>query len=246
MDVEHFLDYRNQKFIEDFWLGMTPNWNCPHCSAGKIIIDESMFIYQETDESLAERNHEAWELNWIEYHFIGTLTCTKCKDNTFFTGTGTVFDFQSPETGEHEPEKRFKPKYFLPALSLMDIPEGCPESVRKTIQESFSVAWASFSGAGSLVRASIETLIDEIAPDLEGTLGNKINFYTKRDQITGELLKAVKWLGNTGSHEASLEEHDLASAYKILELALMNLYGEKNVEITNIAKLINSSKGPIR
>jgi len=246
MDIDHFLDYRNQKFIQEFWLGMTPDWICPHCMKGKLHIDESMFTFQETNESLAERNHDAWEPEWIEYHFIGTLTCSACKDNTFFTGVGTVFDFQNPETGEHEPEDLFKPKYFLPALSLLEIPSKCPESVSKIIHESFSIAWSSFSGAGSLVRASTEELMKEIAPDIEGTLGNKINSYAERDQVSGELLKAIKWLGNTGAHKADLEEHDLASAYKILELVLKNLFCEKSKEVANIAKIINEAKGPVR
>lgn len=131
MDIDHFLNYRNQKFIQNFCLGMTPYWNCPHCMKGKLDIDESMFTFQETNESLAKRNHEAWELEWIEYHFIGTLTCLVCKDNTFFAGIGTVCDFQNPQTGEYEHEHRFNPKYFLPALQLLELPSKCPVSVSR-------------------------------------------------------------------------------------------------------------------
>ena len=246
MDIEQYLSYRKQSFIESFVVSKTPDWKCSSCTEGGLIIDESMFIFQESDQSIANRDHEAWEIEWIEFNFIGSLTCSQCKENTFFTGVGSVVDFQDPESGEHEPEEIFTPKYFQPPINIFSIPEGCPDSVKEMLLQSFSVAWANFSGAASLLRVAIERLMEEIAPELDGTLGNKINSYAEENEVTGELLKAVKWLGNTGSHQGDVVEHELAAAYKIFDLALMSLYCNEAEEIADIARLINEAKGPVR
>ena len=246
MDLRSYTNYRNNKIVDPFWLGMDPNWRCPYCDDGVLSIDQSMFFHQETDRSIKQRHEACWESEWTEYNFMGTLTCKSCKDMTFFSGSGTVLSFQNPETGECELEERFTPHYFQPAIPLFDIPVECPSSVRDVIQESFSMAWSSYSGAGSLVRVAVEKLMSEIAPHLKGTLGEKINSFAEIDHSTGELLKAIKWIGNSGSHQADLEEHDLATAYKIMELVIKNTLCAKSDEIADVAKIINEAKGPVR
>ncbi|AVR45432.1 hypothetical protein C7S20_09200 [Christiangramia fulva] len=58
-----------------------------------------------------------------------------------------------------------------------------------------------------------------------------------------DLLIAIKWIGNTGSHLGDLETIDILEAYKLLEFALNRLYANPEKEIKKITKDINKRKG---
>jgi hypothetical protein len=60
-----------------------------------------------------------------------------------------------------------------------------------------------------------------------------------------ELLLAVKWIGNTGSHATEISRVAVMDAYDMLEHCLDLLYGEKK-DLMTLAKAINRKKGPLK
>ena len=61
-----------------------------------------------------------------------------------------------------------------------------------------------------------------------------------------ELLTAVKWLGNAGSHEGSIVvRRDVCDAYDLLEYVLTEIYEGKARKLKEIAVAINKQKGPL-
>ena len=66
---------------------------------------------------------------------------------------------------------------------------------------------------------------------------------SKHDEIK-ELLLAIKWVGNDGSHTGKdITKNDVLEIYEILELALSELFENKSKEIRQRAKQINKDKG---
>ena len=60
-----------------------------------------------------------------------------------------------------------------------------------------------------------------------------------------ELLLAIKWLGNAGSHASTpLSLDDVFDAYEILEVVLNDLYENKVEFARKLAKDINKNRGP--
>jgi hypothetical protein len=79
-------------------------------------------------------------------------------------------------------------------------------------------------------------------------LHHRIEIFEKTRPEVSERLKAIKWLGNVGSHAGGKEltHDDLLDAFEILETVLIDLYSPVRAAIERKAKLINSRKGPAR
>ncbi|MDO9209663.1 MAG: DUF4145 domain-containing protein, partial [Deltaproteobacteria bacterium] len=110
---------------------------------------------------------------------------------------------------------------------------------------SFALAWQDFSSAGNKVRVAIEDLIEELSPGLNGKLHNKLEAFKKVNPEVADMLMAVKWIGNAGSHTSDLKECDLAVAYQVMEEVLRKLYGRDQLLKAIVGK-INLDKKPIR
>jgi len=221
-----------------------PAWKCPRCGRGIPTINEDDFRSEVTEQSKRERNHPDWEPEWLRYTFSAFLNCTHCKEKTVTIGEGKVDTFNGQDTGEWGCEEVFMPKYFIPPLQLFEIPSDCPKSVKEHINESFSLAWADFSAAGNKLRVAVEKLIDAIHPGSSGTLHNRIGKLPSQHEGIKDWLLAVKWLGNEGSHQAQLQEYDVAFAYDVFLLVLNKLYG-KGKDLGELVKLVNVAKGSI-
>lgn len=224
--------------------GQTPDWKCPHCKKGRLTIKKKDFRSEETAQSKRERDHPHWEPDWLRYIFSAFLNCTSCDETTVVVGDGRIDGFYDPETGKEGGEEVFMPKYFIPPLPIFDIPNKCPEEVEKHLHESFELAWADFSAAGNKLRIAVERLVDNLAPDSKGSLHDRIQALSSSHDKIKESLLAIKWLGNDGSHESTLEECDVAFAYEVFGLVLNNLYG-KTKNLGTLVQLVNEAKGSI-
>ena len=225
-------------------IDQTPDWKCPHCGNGRLTIKQSDFRSEETAQSKKERNHPDWEPEWLRFTFSAFLRCTSCNELTVAVGEGKIHTFNDPETGERSDEEAFMPKYFIPPLLIFDIPNDCPEEVKKHLIESFSLAWTDFSAACNKLRVSVESIVDNLAPGTKGGLHDRIKALSIQYEEVMEWLMAIKWLGNDGSHQATLEEYDVAFAYEVFEMVLNKLYG-KTRSIAMQIQLVNEAKGSI-
>jgi len=238
------LKYANHKYRKPICSGILPDWKCPYCKIGTLHLDDDDFRHEETNESKKDRENPNWESDWIKYTFVAFLQCTNCNDQTAVIGEGKSSFSTDLQTGEPLVDEEFMPKYFCPTLPLFELPPGTPVTVKTHIDESLALAWSDFSAAGNKLRISIERLIDEISPNSTGTLHDKIeNLKAPWNEIK-ELLLAIKWLGNEGSHEAKLEEYDVAFAYEAIKVVLNEIYGSKK-DIEKLAQLVNSSRGSL-
>lgn len=89
-------------------------------------------------------------------------------------------------------------------------------------------------------------------PSVEGdrpkrrmTLESRLKALAKSDFELAELLRAIKWIGNDGSHSAEVTRNDVLEVAEILEVALAALYEDKTRQqaIRQRVARINSSKG---
>jgi hypothetical protein len=69
-------------------------------------------------------------------------------------------------------------------------------------------------------------------------------FAKKRPDIGNKLL-ALKWLGNSGSHNEGLNHRDLITGFKLMQYAIEELFEKRSRNLEATAKKINRRKGPI-
>lgn len=237
----------------------TPDWVCPRCKKGVLRFVQDSFHFEEEKDSKDAHTHEAWDPDWIAYVYSGLLRCGNdgCKESVANCGTGGVgVDYEMGEEGEPEQtwEDYFRPTYFEPPLQLIDIPEACPESVETPLKESFRLFFCSPPAASNNVRIALEALLTELGVKRFNVKNGRRVFLTLHSRITllpakhselGDLLLAIKWLGNAGSHsDSQVSIDDVMDAYDLVDHVLQELYTQKAKKAKALAKQINKKKGP--
>jgi Domain of unknown function (DUF4145) len=243
-----------------FRLDQYPHWPCNACSNGNLQIKEGSFLHEARTSSSAE-NDPDWEPTSTAYVYSCILKCNNshCAEVVANTGSGSIgFDIGIADHGEiQELYDYFEPKFFHPALEFIKFPVACPAQVEKSIRDSFALVFSSPSAAANHVRASIESLIAELGvPQFVLTQNGHRKFVNLNQRIeelrtkypeVEQLLLAIKWLGNAGSHSTDgLTLDDVMDAYEITEQLLHEIYDTKPAKVREIADAVNKRKGPRR
>jgi len=238
------------------------NWNCPTCRKGVLRIRRDTFF---SDERKHSRNHDqpGWEPEWIESVYSCLMDCSNehCKEVVASSGTGFLdSDIVLDGNGcpEQVYEERFRPKHFQPHLKIFEIPRKCPESVAKPLNDSFALFFSAPHAASNNARIAIEALLTELGVprvDMAGKnkggfipLQRRINLLPPEYEALKNMFSAVKWLGNAGSHEGSMEmtTDDVLDSYQIVEHILQEIYAPRLKEILQLTEKIIKHKGPAK
>lgn len=222
-------------FTEPFSADHLPVWKCPACSVGHLMLDKENLRFDQTAESKVEQAEHFSDHDWIRYRFGCIFHCSRCKDTVSCAGTGYVdrFDYYD-ENHEHQTEftSIFKPRYFHPALQMMDIPGDCPKEVVGHLQTSFSMFFANPAAALNSARIAIEALMDhfQVSKKWEAT-GKRMDLHKRIERMPDQHFRvrdhllAVKWLGNAGSHHGEMPKRkDVIDVYDVLEFALRTIF----------------------
>lgn len=224
-------------------------------------LDPVNLIYKETAESAKEHSHDAWEPDWIRYVYSAVFQCSSssCKELISSCGSGTVtlVEYEDEQFGwAQTTEENFAPKYFNPPLVLMNLPDKCPEDASAHLHEAFSLYFADPGAAMNCARTAVEAVVTALGVKRFATANGKrkpINLHQRilllppRYQEIVELLLAVKWLGNAGSHDGERPEAgDLRVTFDLLEHVLSEIYEGKGKKLKALAKKVNKKKGLVK
>lgn len=242
-----------------FFRGNFPRWPCPSCEDGWLVLQKDKFDFQNDAITKHEGGNLHFEPESFQYVFMCMMECNSCEESVTLSGTGGVMKFDDPDT-QCEFHDYFTPKFFQPALHIIDFKANTtlPEKVRKSLESSFPLFWCDYDACANRVRATLEFLLDSIGiprklkqdARKEMTLHDRIEKISapagsENDEVK-QLIMAVKWLGNAGSHELEgITRAELIQGYKMIELCLRRLYPVLDHEAANlvtIAKTINAEK----
>lgn len=241
---------------------------CPTCGNFSLQLDKSKF---HTSNSAASRKMmkelSYWEDEWVSYIYTAIFVCqnSNCEEHVVSSGTGSVSQepiFTQDDRYTYTTTEYvcfYDPKFFQPALHFFKIPDNCPEDIRTPLLEAFSITLLSPSSAANKVRVSIENLLTNF--NIPKTTTNKhkkrvrLNLDARIEKAKGkhiilgqleDILYAIKWLGNAGSHSSSeITLDDVFDAYELMEHILLELYQPKH-ELNKLAKAIRKRKGPVK
>lgn len=139
---------------------------CPTCSMGRLCVVEESFTERSSAKSDILISEGAWEPTDAELVFSCMLKCddANCGEVVACMGDGVIreeFPDFFPEQ-ERELVRYYRPKYFYPALSIVDIPDECPEEILLPIRNSFALVFSSSSAALNSIRIAIEALLTHL------------------------------------------------------------------------------------
>lgn len=243
-----------------FTLDAVPAWTCPTCGTGILQIRKDSFVQGERAHT-RDHSHDAFEPDWIEYVYACIFECSnaRCKDVISSSGIGGVdLEVIFDEHGEPDQvyQDYFRPKHFEPPLRIIKIPVGCPASVSEPLIESFRLLFASPNASANYIRASIENLLTELKVKRFKQIKGQRRFLSLHQRITiipekykdlKDLILAIKWLGNSGSHGYGVMTiDDVFDAYELTEHVLQEIYEPKIKKLKALAKRVNLKKGPAK
>ncbi|MFA5819338.1 MAG: DUF4145 domain-containing protein [Bacteroidales bacterium] len=233
-----------------------PEWQCPNCKSGKLILVNEKFHFEETAQSLSYHDQDEWEPEFICYIFCGLLTCPNCGEHISFLGKGNVehdqYYDQFRDEYHEEYNNIFEPSWFNPPLELFRINTECPKEIKNEIIESFSLFWSDLPSCANKIRTSIEMLMNQ--QKVKTTiiqsgkrrllsLHRRIEEFKAVNSEIADYLLAIKWIGNIGSHPGKLEKIDILETYELLEFSLDKLFDNKETKMKKLSKEIIKRKG---
>lgn len=237
-----------------------PPWVCPTCGKGYLQLQAGSLCRGERVRT-RDHQHEAFEPEWIEYVYSCMFICSNalCKEFVSSSGTGGVdIDYSHDHNGEVDASYQdfFRPHIFEPPLKIIAIPANCPDSVSEPLTESFRLALMAPSAAANSIRIAVENILTDLKIKRFRVKDGKRRFVTLHERIAlippeyvelKDLVLAVKWLGNSGSHDHGvLTLDDVLDAYELTEHILSQIYGPKPKHLKALAKRVNKKRGPVK
>jgi hypothetical protein len=231
----------------------TPPWPCPRCEGPIAVYDKRIRMTASNDlpQNILNLDSELIpDIGFLENRFSGILHCTSCDLKITISGYGHHLDRygNTVQNQYHEKiEEAYYPINFDPPLRIITILRSYPKEIVKQLNNSFYHYWNDSSACANKIRIVVELVLD-IQGISAGRLHQRINEYkSKKNNVIGEILESVKWIGNAGSHVGGISRKDLLDGYELLDHALTNMFPDK----TNLPKLIelsdriNRTKGPL-
>lgn len=232
-------------------------WLCPHCHKGRLSFDKKI----SCDLTNLIPKQEINKHDYMAYYNIaGFLKCDYCNKKVMYLASALYsHDSQRNPTNDNiefeEDERIFYPYIFIPPLHIIELNEFIPDEIKKELIKSFSLYWIDFSACANKNRTIVElilnqqrvrkTFIDKKGERQKLTLGQRIKIFKKKNTKVADYLKAIKWIGNTGSHSNKLTREGLLHSYEILEYVLNLLYNSTYDKLRRNMLKINKKKGPI-
>ena len=252
----------------EFWeraLSEETRWPCPTCRLGHLRVLQGSLKHEETVASRESRQEDDWDPDWITYRFVVLLRCdnSSCAEPAVVHGEGHT----EPED-RHDPDEgwsdMFYPRFVFPCPDLFAISKACPPQVATQIRRAFVASWGDYAACANQIRIALESLLTERGVPRYSVKNGRRNLLTLHARIDkfaasasaktkhlSDLMKAVKWLGNSGSHSlsdssGSLTRSDVFDGFDLFQYVLDELYAKSSIRLKKLAKEINRRKGPAR
>ena len=217
-------------------------WPCHACAKASFQLEQGSFVHAEDQESKIVRGHPDWDPSWIKYRFTAWARCNNedCKQRVAIAGSGSRLEI-TPNTWRDY----FTPEFLAPAPRIILLPEKCPAEVVREMQAAFSLYWSHAASCASRLRVAIERLLDFLKIPRRRKINAKfhdLNLHARLENLkvhnlaAATQLLALKWLGNTGSHQSEVTQADLLDGFEILEHTLAELIDRRSDRVADLAK----------
>lgn len=247
------MKFSRSAWTESFRIDAAPHWICPVCTHGSLLLDRALLKVHETKKSLARRLEDDWDEWDVEKHFIATFYCSNpiCNEPVFVMGE---CKYEQDLTAYIEGQKDgyydyLYPRYTQPRLMIVDEGFHIPVDVVVELQRVNDLFWADKSACANAIRTVVEAILTEArirktfttkkGTKQKLTLHGRIDAFRTKNPYVAELLEAIKWIGNSGSHTDGIDHDELLDGISVLCRVLDALYPDGEETPEEIADAIN-------
>ena len=142
----------DKKLWADSFSDHLPAWPCPTCGVGHLAVAANDIQLRETGPSLAYRQDDAWEPDWIANRFVSFLECSfaDCKEVAVVCGTAK-FDHWQVGYDEYVSSNIFVVEMVVPPPKPIAIPTATPTPIVDAIDRAAKLIWPSPESAANQI-----------------------------------------------------------------------------------------------
>lgn len=233
-----------------------PSWPCPSCQSSVVVLKQDSFHRLETERSISLQAWVHSEPTQIEERFSALMQCQNenCGEVVSIGGNVVTVEDHNEEEQTLNWSIVYEPKFLLPAPKIFPILDSCPDAVKIELERTFGLFWFDNGASANGLRTAIEALLNDlkIARTFikkrkrgELTLHARIQKLEIKNSEAAELLMAIKWLGNTGSHlaDSAIPRDELLNGFDLFHGVIEMIYEKRAARLMKIAKTITKRKG---
>jgi len=238
-----------------------PAWSCPRCNTG--ILHEAVNGRAVAEPHYSKEIHkeEWWEPEHINNRFCLRMVCSNpnCGEIVFVIGESDLVSYHD-DKGDEQWDDRFQPHAAYPSIPVFRIVDDWPESVQRELTLAFANIWNDAAASANRLRTAVECLLDHIKVKkitisskltppkrVKLSLHDRIISFRSKNGEAADVLLAIKWLGNAGSHAdlRGISREAVLDGMELMEHVLHLLFDSKAKNVSKLVKSINKKKGPI-
>ena len=250
--MKHYL------WTESLTKQTSPAWPCPACASGTLALVPNSLVEKETVKS-KQLYEVLGEPESIKSTFSAWLECSygNCGEDAVVVGvgkvimSGTLNPIDEMDEGPPLPDykKIYQPLFCWPMPDMFELPEKCPDKVKSELRAGFRLFWSDQAASAGRRRVSLERLMDHLRIPKRLNLhrlnlDERIMKFFEKNPVAGKNLMALKWLGNTGSHQSNLSHDDLLDGFKILKFLVAELFDKRAARVTKLVRKISRKHDP--
>lgn len=247
--------------MEEYWRSSYtafPKFLCPRCSSGRLISQDENLKSIETGFSEREHSHSDWEPEWITERFSCFLVCDKASCGEIVVVAGRSSHSYHVQYDEYIGEEvqfhghYYAPMSMYPAPHIIAVSSGLNAICKADLKASFALLWADPAACANRLRTFIEHLLDQFkierkAIDKNGNeytlnLVQRIDKLEKLKPGHEKTIKALKRVGDFGTHQGKAKFDTLIKCYLLLEAALADVVDGKKAKLDKIMAEFLSKK----
>ncbi|WP_323175995.1 DUF4145 domain-containing protein [Pantoea ananatis] len=230
-----------------------PDWYCPACGRPTLELVPNSFHSERT--SSARHHYEADEGFCPEEDedvFSCLLRCSQrnCLQPVAVSGDGYYErDYENSYDGDYNYVATYRPRHFYPPLVLFTPCDNYPEKIKSQLKEISAQLPGHRQAAINALRTTLESVLDHFKIPREQnnrylSLERRISMIPDPFRYVEAGFRAMKWLGNTGSHNLrEVSDDDIEGACVMLNDFLLQIFRKPNDHSETIARL-NKNHGP--
>lgn len=238
-----------------FDIHKTTDFDCPYCAKSKLApqrkADRKLVMINGLSSEHRKYHETSSDGDETEIHtFALALECSnpECRMVTIVVGRLDAYPDYSADL-RREYDTIITPRFFYPPVAVVPMPGYIPKDIREELQRSFALYFADPASAANPLRSAIECFLDvtDTIKERGGkslTLHARLKEFKKENAGIAELLVAVKWLGNDGSHYGhGLTQDDLLKAYEVFLYAMGKYFDDLESRVKDHASHISKGRG---
>jgi hypothetical protein len=216
-------------------------------------MDTKSFQREEPPHSRL-RNREQ-NFDYEAGRFKGFLRCDRqlCGEIVVVAGNYTIefhhdYDHEAEQPITHE-MITYRPHVMSPAPEIIQYPKKLNKDSKEHLLRAFALFWMDYASCANRLRIVVEYLLDQFGVGRVNDKGDFLNLASRIERLTktkpdqADYLNALRWLGNAGSHDGTVDFDDLRSCLDMLEHAMIELFEDREAKRRAEAKRIIAAKG---